>query len=71
MRAGMDDATASELLDERDPAAIVIAAETIAWRQHSIETSELRTLRAEIALSFGSCSFREPVDELRSISSLV
>lgn len=71
MRAGMDDATAAELLDERDPSAIVIATETIAWRNHSIETSALRTLRAEIALSFGSCSFREPVDELRSISSLI
>jgi len=71
MVAGMDDATAAALLDERDPSAIVIGTETMAWRDHSIETSALRLLRAEIALSFGSCSFREPVDELRSISSLV
>lgn len=71
MQAGMGDAAAAELLDERDPSAIVIAAETIAWRGYSIETSALRTLRAEIALSFGSCSFREPVDELRPISTLV
>jgi hypothetical protein len=71
MRGGMDDAVAVELLDEQDRSTIVITTETITWRTYSIETSELRTLRAEIALSFGSCSFREPVDELRSISSLV
>lgn len=71
MRAGMDDATAAQLLDEQDPAAIVVGAETIVWEGHSIETAALRGLRAEVALSFGSCSFREPVDELASISSLV
>jgi hypothetical protein len=70
MRAGMDDVVAIELLDEQDPTAIVIGAETIMWRDHSIQSGDLRALRAEMALSFGSCSFREPVDELRSLSSL-
>jgi hypothetical protein len=71
MRAGMEDTLATELLDERDPAAVEIGSERITWRDASIEARDLYDLRDEVALSFGSCSFREPVDELRSFSPLV
>ncbi|MEP6492917.1 MAG: hypothetical protein ABJF01_09590 [bacterium] len=70
MRSGMDDRTASEVLDERDPAAVVIADEAITWRGHVLHSRDVSHLRAEGALSFGSCSFREPVDELRSLAPL-
>jgi hypothetical protein len=57
-----DDARA--LLDESDPAAFVIQDQTIAWRDHVADLDAIQTTRARIATSFGSCSFREPVDEL-------
>jgi hypothetical protein len=43
---------------------LVIEEQGIRWRDHAIDTETIKTLRARVATSFGSCSFREPVDEL-------
>jgi hypothetical protein len=64
MRQGVSDLEAAELLVESDPAAIVVEDQAIRWRDKSVDTDAARTLRARVATSFGSCSFREPVDEL-------
>lgn len=64
MRNGLNDKEAAELLVEGDPAAIVVEDEAIRWRDHSVDTESLKSIRARVATSFGSCSFREPVEEL-------
>ena len=64
MREGLPDGEAAELLVEADPAAIVIEDQAIRWREKSVGVEAIKTLRARVATSFGSCSFREPVDEL-------
>lgn len=64
---GAPEATVAALLDERDPAAFTIAADHLAWRGRAISVAELGRLRREVAIAFGSCSFREPVDELRAL----
>jgi len=33
-----------------------------------LSAEQLVRMRVRVAVSFGSCSFREPVDELRSLS---
>jgi hypothetical protein len=35
-----------------------------------IDVATLRSMRAEFALSFGSCSFEEPLQELRELELL-
>jgi hypothetical protein len=67
-RLSDDDARA--LLEERDPKAIVVQRDTINWRRHELRADEINAARELIASSFGSCSFREPVDELRELSLL-
>jgi hypothetical protein len=65
MRDGMlstEDARA--LLDESDVSAFAIQDQTIGWRDHLVDLESIRATRARFATSFGSCSFREPVDEL-------
>ena len=69
IRAGADDTTALALLEERDPAAIQVEPERVRWREHVLGADELRLARHE-AVAFGSCSFREPVDELRALGLL-
>jgi hypothetical protein len=69
MAHGMTDAAAIELLDERDPAAFQIRDDGVGWRNHYLTSDELRDARERVATSFGSCSFREPVDELVPITS--
>ncbi|MDE3152319.1 MAG: hypothetical protein KGL93_08725 [Gemmatimonadota bacterium] len=69
MRHGLDDAAALDLLEERDPAAIRVDGDTVRWREHALAADQLREARHEI-VAFGSCSFREPVDELRALGLL-
>ena len=64
MRDGLGNTEAAELLVEGDPANISVDEDRIRWRDHVIDSESIRTLRARVATSFGSCSFREPVDEL-------
>ncbi|HET9424149.1 MAG TPA: hypothetical protein VFO55_02170 [Gemmatimonadaceae bacterium] len=64
MRAGLSDGEAAKLLVESDPGAIVIEEDAIRWGAHAVDTEAVRAMRARLATSFGSCSFREPVEEL-------
>ena len=42
----------------------------IAWKKHRIETASIEDVREEFAVSFGSCSFDEPCDDLRALGLL-
>ena len=65
---GLSDDDACQLLEERDPSSIVATDEALVWRGHTFSAEHLVRMRVRVAVSFGSCSFREPVDELRSLS---
>ena len=66
---GAPESTALAALEESDAAGFEIACDSIIWRGHPIEASTLRNVRSGFAISFGSCSFREPVDELAQLVS--
>lgn len=68
--AELNDDEAIALLDERDPHAIVVSRDAIRWRAHELRADQAHAARERIASSFGSCSFREPVDDLRALSLL-
>jgi hypothetical protein len=70
MRQGMPDKEAAELLVESDAAAIVVDDNAIRWRERTLDAEAVKTARMRLATSFGSCSFREPVDELPYAVSL-
>ena len=70
MRTGLTDTEAERVLNERDRAAFDISGGGIAWGGHTLTVDDLRRVRDEFAVSFGSCSFREPVDELQAISAV-
>jgi hypothetical protein len=69
MRNGLTDADAERVLNERDRSKFEITRDTVGWEGHSLTAHQLRSVRDGFAVSFGSCSFREPVDELHAISS--
>jgi len=70
MRKGLADVDVERALTDQDRTKFEIGSETISWEGHSLSARELEQLRDGFAISFGSCSFREPVDELHAISSL-
>jgi hypothetical protein len=69
MRQGADDGLALAMLEERDPAAIEVGDRSVSWRGHAMDVDELRAARHD-AVAFGSCSFGEPVDDLRALGLL-
>jgi len=61
---------ADGILAERDPRAFTFDDEKATWRGHSVTTAELATMRREFAISFGSCSFEEPINDLKELGWL-
>jgi hypothetical protein len=70
VRAGMDALPAMELLDEQSSRAIHFDGDEVSWREHRLSHRELSKARQNFAISFGSCSFTEPIDDLRSLNLL-
>lgn len=68
VHAGEGADTALAALQENDPAAFSFSGDAIVWREKQIGLRQIAASRAELAISFGSCSFREPVDELESLT---
>jgi hypothetical protein len=66
--SGESEETALAVLEETDPSAFRFEDDAIEWRGKRITTQQILASRAEFAISFGSCSFREPVDELAHLA---
>lgn len=58
------------LLEERDGAALQFDAHGIRWRGHFLTTDDIAAARDTFAISFGSCAFREPLDDLHQLGLL-
>jgi hypothetical protein len=67
LREGLPEADAVRLLEERDRGAFDFGDDAVRWRDHAVATPRLADARARFAIAFGSCSFREPVDELHDL----
>jgi hypothetical protein len=67
IRDGIDDASALALLVESDPSSIRFADDGVAWRDRRVTREVLETVRRRALRGFGSCSFREPIDELAAL----
>ncbi len=61
---GGDGARAGEALLEEDPASLRSDAAALVWRGLRLERGVLAATRSDFLHGFGSCSFREPMDEL-------
>ncbi|HEY6137069.1 MAG TPA: hypothetical protein VI670_04830 [Thermoanaerobaculia bacterium] len=61
---------AEAVLDDGDAQAFAFDDDAASWRGHAVLTSDLARLRGEFAISFGSCSFEEPVNDLKELGWL-
>lgn len=62
-----DAATIAQVLAETDPRAFVFSEAAVTWRGKSIPAEALGLARETFALSYGSCSFTEPCEDLRKL----
>lgn len=58
---------ADEVLQTSDPSEFGFDDEGVSWRGLRVTTDALAAMRREFAISFGSCSFEEPIDDLRAL----
>jgi hypothetical protein len=53
------------VLEESSPGAFQFDEDRMGWRGRQISTNDVRAMRQTLFRSFGSCSLREPIDELK------
>ncbi|HMI49628.1 MAG TPA: hypothetical protein VK481_13210 [Gemmatimonadaceae bacterium] len=68
LHMGESEDTARDVLEESDTSAFKFADDAIQWRDKRIGLDQIVASRSEFAISFGSCSFREPVEELADLT---
>jgi hypothetical protein len=68
--AALSDADAEEIeriLDDSDPANFRASDDAITWRTRSLSADDLHRTRKRLAISMGSCSFNEPIEDLHAM----
>lgn len=70
LEQGMGDDEALRLLGEQNAGAFSIGRHEVHWRESALGEDKLAAMRRGVARSFGSCSFREPVDDLHALGWL-
>jgi hypothetical protein len=68
--AGADAETLTAILEEEAIKSFDFEDEALNWRGHRIDSSSLRQMRERFFLSFGSCSFRQPISEMKALRML-
>ena len=63
----LDRAGLEQILEERDPKAFKFDADGAAWNKARVTLREIDEARRQFIKSFGSCSFEEPVEDLRAL----
>ena len=67
---GFDLDTTIAMLDETDPKAFVFGEEEVSWRDVRLPIVSLARVREGFATSYGSCSFDEPLADLKALNLL-
>jgi hypothetical protein len=67
IRKGMTDRNARYVLEEDSIDEFHFHDVGVSWRGHDLNRDDLRLARSQLLLSFGSCSFSEPVNEAREL----
>ena len=70
LRSGMEEAELVRLLEEGDPHAFQADDSGISWRNRRLDVKALSDSRRLGMISFGSCSFTEPITDLESLQLL-
>jgi hypothetical protein len=70
LQVGMDQENARRVLEEASPQALQVEENGIQWRGYRLGLNDLHRARQKVIISFGSCSFTEPLSELRALHLL-
>lgn len=68
LRDGATTADAERLLQQSDVSSLTFEPDAVRWGRREFPVARLRATRERHLVSFGSCSFREPVEELAALA---
>ncbi|MEO8664811.1 MAG: hypothetical protein ABI462_04885 [Ignavibacteria bacterium] len=68
MRHNISDAGIEELLNDNNASNFIFTDEYFSWKDWNIGIADIEYARKALVLSFGSCSFDEPVDDLKALN---
>lgn len=69
-RKGLPEHELMHLVKERDPSSLRFSDDCIRWNDEEMGIQQLTDIRTSFAIAFGSCSFREPIDDLHQLGLL-
>ncbi len=67
---GLNPSEIRPILEDEDPAHFTFTPDAFAWRKLRATTGEIAASRKHALISFGSCSFDEPCDDLAALGLL-
>lgn len=67
---GLNQATLEAILSETNPQVFRLDNQGLAWREQTLTLNQLSHLRQTAVLSYGSCSFDEPREDLQTLGWL-
>jgi hypothetical protein len=70
LRLGMEPELALQVLNEQSAEAFLFDSDGVTWRDHRLGVRDIALARRDFLVSFGSCSFTEPVNDLRFLNLL-
>jgi hypothetical protein len=70
LRSGLPASAAEQVLEETSLQAFQVAEREIGWRGHRLDNAALTAARERTIISFGSCSFTEPLEDLQALGLL-
>lgn len=63
----LDEGRIAEILMDDDPSHFQFSQDAFSWQELSVPLAVIERVRTSSALSFGSCSFDEPVEDLEAL----
>jgi len=64
---GANEIVIAEILDDEERRDFDAVEERLQWRGQTFSSEAIRKMRDMFAISFGSCSFEEPIEEMRAM----
>jgi hypothetical protein len=70
LRQDLNNSFVYNLINETDANNLEFADDGVLWKEHAVLTQIIETVRTKNAISFGSCSFLEPLEDLQNLELL-
>ena len=67
LRQNLNSAFVHKLMNETDAKDLRFEDDQILWQDHAVNLNTIKLFRERNAISFGSCSFTEPIADLQSL----